>query len=36
MCPLIPADSMAAAVELVCYFATAVTAVASYLLTLRV
>jgi hypothetical protein len=36
MYPLLPIDSMAAAVELVCCFATAVTAVASYLLALRI
>jgi hypothetical protein len=36
MYPFPPADSWAAAIELVCCFATAMTAVASYLFTLRV
>lgn len=36
MYPFLPADSMAAAIELVCCFATAVTAIASYLFTIRV
>jgi len=36
MYPFVPADSMAAAFELVCCFATAITAVASCLFTMRV
>jgi hypothetical protein len=36
MYPFLPTDSMSAAFELVCCFATAITAIASYLFTLRV
>lgn len=36
MYPFLPADSLAAVRELVCCFATAIVAVASYLFTLRV
>ncbi len=35
MYPFLQADSMAAAIELVCCFATAMTAFASFLFTLR-
>ena len=36
MFPLLPADNLAAAFELVYCFATAITVIASYLLTMRV
>ncbi len=36
MYPFLPADSMAAAFELVCGFATAISAIASCLFALRV
>lgn len=36
MYPFLPADNMAAAFELVYCFATAITAIASYLLTMRI
>lgn len=36
MYPFLPADSLAAAIELVCCFATAMTAIVSYLFTMRI
>ena len=36
MYPFLPADSLAVALELVCCFATAITAIVSYLFALRV
>lgn len=36
MYPFLPAGNLAAALELVCCFATAITAIASYLFALRV